>query len=557
MVNYDIPWNPNRLEQRMGRVHRYGQQNEVHIYNLVATDTREGRILDKLFNKLDTIKTHLGTDRVFDVIGDVLPGKSLEDLIVEAITNKRSMDEILKDFDRITDEEALKKLKEATMEGLATRHIDLTKILGETREAKENRLIPEYIEKFFLRVAEKLGIRVEKRADGMYRVTTVPYDMRRVSFEFKTKYGEPYREYGKLSFVKEEAFRKQAEFVAPGHPLLESAVETILQNHGIDLEKGAVFEDPSGIMNGFVWFIECELNDGGGHIAGRRIYATYQDSKGLMKPVSPSILWDLKPSSGRSSQRVTVESAFEEKIIAYAIESIVPSYLDELNAQRLHDAEIKRKYGIKSLEFLIGESEAKLIDYEVRRARGESIPDITIQNEQRNKEELTRKRRQLEKQIEAETHLLPSPPKILGVTSVVPRLTVDEFKRDEEIERIGMRIAMDFETSEGRMPEDVSTQNLGFDIKSFSQEAIRYIEVKARGGEGRIALTPNEWLMANRLREEYWLYVVTKAASSPELYVIQNPTSKLKPSEEIEIVRYVVDDWKNCAEKIGSGDRTP
>jgi hypothetical protein len=553
MVNYDIPWNPNRLEQRMGRVHRYGQQNEVHIYNLVAIDTREGKILDKLFDKLETIRMHLGSDRVFDVLGDVLPGKSLEDLIVEAITNKRSMEDILKDFDRVTDEEAIKKLKEATMEGLATRHIDLTKILGETRQAKENRLIPEYIEKFLLRASEKLGIRVEKRADGLYRIPSIPYDMRRVTFEFKTKYGEPYREYSKLSFVKEEAFRRQAEFIAPGHPLLETAVERIFQDYGIDLEKGAVFEDPSGVVDGFVWFIQCEMNDGGGNTAGKRIYAIHQGAHGEIRAVSPSILWDLKPSSGHSSHAFTADRTFEEKIVAYAIESIVPTYLDELKAQRQHDAEIKRKYGIKSLEFLIGESEAKLIDYEVRRARGETIPDIAIQNEQRNKEELNRKKQQLERQIEAEIHLLPSPPKIIGVAVVVPRLTVDELKQDKEIEEIGMRIAMDFESSQGRLPEDVSAQNLGFDIKSSSQEAIRYIEVKARAKEGKIALTPNEWLMANRLGEEYWLYVVAKAASTPELYIIQNPASKLKPSEEVEIVRYVIDEWKSYAEKIRSG----
>src|SRR3989337_2190859 len=90
MVNYDIPWNPNRLEQRMGRIHRYGQSNEVHIYNLVAVDTREGKILERLFDKLNKIKEQLGSDRVFDVIGDILPGKSLKDLILEAISNKRS-----------------------------------------------------------------------------------------------------------------------------------------------------------------------------------------------------------------------------------------------------------------------------------------------------------------------------------------------------------------------------------------------------------------------------------------------------------------------------------
>ena len=149
MVNYDIPWNPNRLEQRMGRIHRYGQRNEVYIYNLVAADTLEGQILERLFVKLKRMKEQLGSDRVFDVIGDVLSGQSLKDLIMDAIANRRSMEEILAEMELTPDEEALRKVKEASMEALATRHIDLSRIAGEQRSAKENRLVPEYIEKFF------------------------------------------------------------------------------------------------------------------------------------------------------------------------------------------------------------------------------------------------------------------------------------------------------------------------------------------------------------------------------------------------------------------------
>ncbi len=165
MVNYDIPWNPNRLEQRMGRIHRYGQRHEVHIYNLIAAQTREGKILEKLFEKLDSIRESLGSDRVFDVIGDIIPGKSLKDLIVGALSNERTMDDILRDFDRTPDQELIQRVKEATMEGLATRNIDFTRILGEERIAKENRLVPEYIERFFLRATKKLrcSVREKKR----------------------------------------------------------------------------------------------------------------------------------------------------------------------------------------------------------------------------------------------------------------------------------------------------------------------------------------------------------------------------------------------------------
>jgi len=555
MVNYDIPWNPNRLEQRMGRIHRYGQQYEAHIHNLVAVDTREGRILEKLFNKLDIIRMHLGSDRVFDVIGDVLPGKNLQDLIIEAITNKRSMDDILKDFERITDEEAIKRVKEASLEGLATKHIDLSRLLGEARIAKENRLVPEYIEKFFLKASDKMGIKVEKRKDDFWRISNVPYQFRNLPFEFGIRFGPVFREYTKFSFEKEQAFKGQAEFVAPGHPLLESVVERIFEEYRDEIEKGAVFLDPSGSMNGFIWFMEGQINDGSGSVAGKRIFALYQDGKNNIRQVSPSILWDMKPHHTSAVREVQNIELSEDLILAFAVEKVLPGYLEELKRQREHDAEIKRKYGIRSLQELILQSESKLLDYETRKAKGEAIPEVTILNERRNREDLERKKAQLERQIESEVNLLPSPPKVLGVVSVLPKVPTDDMLRtDKEIEEIGMKLAMEFELAQGRNPEDVSAQNLGFDIRSKApDETFRYIEVKARAREGKIALTPNEWLMAHRLENESWLYVITNVGTTPELYTIQNPAEKLKPAEEVEVVRYIVTDWKNVAtrERIG------
>ena len=137
MVNYDLPWNPNRLEQRMGRIHRYGQPKEVHIYNLVAEDTVEGEVLRRLFEKLEQIRKAMGSDRVFDVIQEVLSGASLADLIMEAITGRRTLEEIAAEIERIPNEEAILRAKEAAQEALALRHIDLSGIVGEERKARE------------------------------------------------------------------------------------------------------------------------------------------------------------------------------------------------------------------------------------------------------------------------------------------------------------------------------------------------------------------------------------------------------------------------------------
>jgi len=558
MVNYDIPWNPNRLEQRMGRVHRYGQQHEVHIYNLVAIDTREGRILEKLFEKLSKIKEHLGSDRVFDVIGEVLVGKNLKDLIVDAISNRRTMEDILKDFERIPDEEAIKKVKEASLEALATRHIDLTRILGEQRKAKENRLVPEYVEEFFKRSAKALNIKIDKRPDGFWHISSVPFEVRNQPYEFKIKFGEVQKEYSKISFDKEKAFKGQAEFVAMGHPLLEACVEKILDQYSEIASQGATFLDPEGKRDGIIWFLEAEIKDGNNQIAGKRLLAVYQKAQGngqALSLINPAILWDLKPLNNKEIGKENrndfqVDILDTDQIKAFLVTQGLEEYKKELLGRRQRDAEIKRKYGIRSLESMILDSEAKITDYETRRMKGENIPEATIQNEIRKKEDLERKRNRLEKDIEAETHLYPTEPKIIGAIRVIPGKSPGEMISNEEIEQLGMEFVMKYEVSQGRLPEDVHLENLGYDIRSQEEGgSIRYIEVKARAKEGSIALTPNEWLMAHRLRDEYWLYVVPNVSRDPELFIIQNPADHLKPEEEVSIVRYIIKDWKSKSVK--------
>jgi superfamily II DNA or RNA helicase len=548
MVNYDIPWNPNRLEQRMGRIHRYGQQKEVHIYNLVAADTREGKVLEALFRKLERIQNALGSDRVFDIIGEVIPGRSLKELIVEAIANRRTLDDIVAEIEAMPDEEAVRKAREAVLEGLATRHIDLQRVLGEDRRAREHRLMPEYIERFFQRACEFLNIPLERRRDGLWRVPNVPYEIRNVPQDFRHRFGEVFREYGKLAFDKATARRQDAVFIAPGHPLLEAVIERLLTECADDLCRGAVFVDPDGRLDGWLLFLEGEVRDGTNQVAGKRIFALYRSVGGDVRLINPSVLWDLKPYA---KQQEIESQVPENDVIAYAVEHVLEPYRAELLKERERMAAIKRKYGLRSLEQMILESEAKLIEYETRRVKGENLPEVELLNEQRRKEELEMRKRALEEEIRRETSLLPSTPKILGVVRVLPQPTADQSMRsDAEIEAIGMHVAMQYEREHGRNPEDVSAENVGYDIRSTSPLGeVRYIEVKARATTGAIVLTPNEWLMAQRLGNEYWLYVVENAATQPRLRIIQNPAAKLQPEEVVEVVRYVVKNWKEVSDE--------
>jgi len=548
MVNYDIPWNPNRLEQRMGRIHRYGQQKEVRTYNLVAADTREGKVLEALFRKLERIQAELGSDRVFDVVGEVMPGRSLKELIVEAIANRRTLEEIIAEIEAVRDEEAVRKVQEAESEGLAVRHIDLQRVLGEDRRARENRLVPEYIERFFERACKFLNIPLERRRDGLWRVPSVPYEIRHVSHDFRHRFGEVFPEYSKLAFDKATARRQEAIFVAPGHALLEAVIERLLAACAEDLRRGAVFADPDGRLDGWLFFLEGELRDGTNQVAGKRIFAIYRSVGGDVRLINPSVLWDLKPYA---KQQEIESQVPENDVIAYAVEHVLESYRTELLKERERIATIKRKYGLRSLEQMILESEAKLIEYETRRAKGENLSEMQLTNEQRWKEELEARKQALEEEIRRETSLLPSTPNILGVVRVLPQPAADQSMRsDAEIEAIGMQVAMQYEREHGRLPEDVSAENLGYDIRSTSPNGeVRYIEVKARAATGPIALTPNERLMAQRLGEEYWLYIVENAASQPRPHTIQNPAAKLQFEEVVDVVRYVVKGWQEATDE--------
>jgi hypothetical protein len=495
------------------------------------------------------MREHLGSDRVFDVIGDVLPGVSLKELILEAIANKRTMEDILKDIDRIPDEEALKRVKEASMEALATKHIDLSRIMGEERVALENRLVPEYIEEFFKKSADVFGIKLQNAGEKLWRVSGVPFEIRNQSYDFKLKYGSVGQNYSLISFNKKVAFNKSSEFVAMGHPLMEAVVEALFNKFQREVDKGAVFIDPEGKKNGLLWFLEAEILDGAGKIAGRRLFTVYQDITSGLSLISPAILWDLKPANA-SIIRETI-AVDKDAVSVFVVTNGLEQYKKGLLEDRKKDAGIKKKYGLHSLDVFILKSDQKLADYITRRMKGEDIPEPTLVNEQRKKDDYSKKKQRLEVEIENETHLLTREPRILSVARVVPSESLSEYmKSDPEVERIGMEVTKKYEQDHGRVPVDVSMQNLGYDIRSSAGEhEYRYIEVKARAGMGYLALTPNEWLMAQRLGDEYWLYIVANAANKPELYMIQNPATKLKPDEEVSIVRYIVKDWKNTAKR--------
>ncbi len=545
MINYDIPWNPVKLEQRIGRLHRYGQQKDVFFFNLVADDTREGMVLIKMLEKIEEIRRAMGSDRVFDVIGDIFMDINLSQLIIEAITNTRSRDDIIKYVDIRIDNAYIEKLRNMADESLATRYIDFTRIKEMTEKAKEQRLIPEYVEEFFKKAFQKLNGKFNKKND-VISIESIPWEIRKIADEVnhKLRYGSMLRSYPKATFDKDFAFKNpEVEFISFGHPLLEAIIEWIHRNYVPKIQKGAVFQDPSGKYHGVIWFFEGEVCDGKGDIAGKRILALYDDGKEL-REINPTIILDLIPCDTPQIVSPPLNREKAELLINHAIEK----YKQELLQERIKQSEIKRKYGVKSLEHLIQDLDCDIHEL-MKKENEESIIRLHIENKEKQKKSYEEQKAKLEKEIEQEKQLSYTPPKFLTAIYVQPTPSTESVS-NEEIEKIGMQIAMQYEKEHGREPEDVSKENLGYDIRSVSKDndkEVRYIEVKAKSQEGHIELTPNEWLKAKRFKTQYWLYIVINAHTQPTLYLINNPAETLTPEEKIEVVRFLIplSEWKN------------
>lgn len=547
MINYDIPWNPNRLEQRMGRIHRYGQTKEVFIHNLVNMDTREGKVLIRLFEKLEEMRKALGKDKVFDVIGEIIDDNDFAKVVVEAAVNARSIDEILKDIDSKFDQAKLEEIKQIIeKESLVTHAIDYDGVKQLTQKSREERLVPEYIEEFFKKAFEKAGGKVEKVSDGVLRVKYVPEKIRAVADDenFKIYIGNVEKSYSAITFYKEVVKSRKAEFVSFGHPLFEATLRWVRKEFGKVLQDGATFYDTNGVLgkSGYLLFYDGAIKDGTGQIAGRRLFTVFYPNQGEPSFVSPTILWDLDYNFKDNSFQTQTEplETVKQKSASIVIQKL-KEFKEEIQQERNRQADIKERYGAKSLELLIERLDDDILKLYGRKDAGEPV-DIVIHNKEEQKKKYEINLKDLRDRIKREQSLTIVSPQLIGIARVVCLKDKDELRSDKEIERAGMDFVMSYEISCGRQPVDVSSYNLGYDIKSTDKDGnTRYIEVKARAEEGKIFLTNNELFAARKFGDDYYLYVVFNATTNPKLNIIQNPASRLDLHEAIGVVGYFVD----------------
>ena len=565
MINYDLPWNPSRLEQRMGRIHRYGQKYEVFIYNLAATSTREGMVLHALLNKLERMREGLGNDRVFDVVDQLLEGVPLEQLIRDALARRLTFEEVrdrvLAQFDRGQED----RLGAATLAGLATRYIDLSRVQADRQQSAEMRLIPAYIRAFFTQALQTLAPgRLERRDDGFWRIAYVPAALRELPEAIRRRYGQPAESYPAVTFNKDDPrHHHHLTFIGPGQALFEAVLHHIHSRFGPDLGQGAVLLDATGQAEGLLWLLVGKVEDGLGRVAGQRLFAIFQPlDEGPWVEVSPARLLDFEPPDEVPplSQDYRQRLGEPEAVVEWSLDHILDPYLAALQTRREAETTIIRDYLRRSFDVLIARSQSKLMAYE-QRATGGADMELSIQEERRHLDDLRRRQTTRLAEVERAAVLSLSAPEVIGVAAIVPGPVsgADDgavgisagMRRNDEVEEAAMKFAIDYEVGRGWAVEDVHAEGRGYDLLSRGPDSeVRYIEVKGRAAAGAVELSANEWLKAEQLGQDYWLYIVTGAVQSPSLHRVQDPFHRLAEQDVVPHVRYQLTQsgWHRAAE---------
>ncbi|MDQ6947140.1 MAG: DUF3883 domain-containing protein, partial [Actinomycetota bacterium] len=564
MINYDIPWNPNRLEQRMGRIHRIGQKFDVTVFNFVADNTVEGRILLRLLTKLDEIRRAMGSDRVFDVVGTLLKlnDVNLEDMLREAAYTPSRLEEYEAQIERISPE-VLDRYEELTGMALATRQVALDRVRPKDWRSEERRLMPEYVERFFLRAAERVKLRVETRADSLWRVDHVPQRLRAPSLQSVQRFGPPAVTYKKLTFRKEHLSQDRnldAELLSPGHPLFAATEDVLDELLRRVRQSTAGFIDPSAASAYRLHFFELrvmgELPAGPGSVsrptaAHAELAVALEHERGSFELASPDILHDLTPLMALPPGLELPSPDDYRRAERWLQVTRTTDLVRSLRGARAREIQIRREYLERSFHELVKQRRNEWAGLAARVAGGDEDFKLARDTAQRALEETERRREHKLTELRHLEVLRPGPATYLGSAIVVPVSDPDVARiarADPEVERSAVEVAMAYERDHGWRPLYVGDfkDGSGFDIRSISpldidgRRSVRRIEVKGRGGtDATVVLTPNEWTQARRHRETYWLYVVTACNSgAPHLLRVQDPFGSLeRQAQRLTVVK--------------------
>ena len=544
LFNYDIPWNPNRLEQRMGRIHRYGQVRDCLIFNFVATNTIEGRVLNRLLDKLQEIRDALDDDAVFNVVGEVLPAAQVERVLRDYYAGKLGdtdlEDRMLKDVD----EGRFRAICQTALEGLASKRLNLEMLVERRARAREQRVVPENIARFMQECAQDaaLSLKPLARLAHTFDPGRTPTALKRHELADDWKLPQLVARYPRLSTDRETADANHLEWVTPGHPLFEA-----LRRHGLHaaqraFARGACFYSLSHETPARFDVYRARVVDGLGRTINERLFAVEVSEDGERRQCDPHYLRNLIPAE-TPDPLPTVASGPETT--AWLMESALTPFLEKIRTERAEEidriaehVELSLTEVLHRLDQEIGRANDDVNSgkpgAEGRLAQAETRHADTLARRDKRRDELRRERAVTLQGVErlASALILPH-----------PECETPELKRlrpDPNTEMTAMRVVMEHEAARGCKVRDVHERNLGYDITSLDPDSgeLRLIEIKGLAAStGPIILTPNERRVAEDRPDCYWLYVVTDCASEPKLRKpLRNPAKS--PWREVTKVQH-------------------
>jgi len=524
LFNYDIPWNPNRLEQRMGRIHRYGQLHDCLIFNFVATNTIEGRVLNRLLGKLQEIRDALDDDAVFNVVGEVLPAAQVDRVLRDYYAGKLGEadleDRMLKDVD----EGRFRSICQTALEGLASKKLNLDMLVERRARAKAQRVVPENIARFMQECAKETSFSLNPvpRLYHTFDHGRTPQDLKQYEYNGEWKLPPLSVSYTSLATDRETADQNNLEWVTPGHSLFEALRRHALHLAQDSFSRGACFYSLSHEMPVRIDVYRARIVDGLGRTIHERLFAVELSDEGEPLLRDPQILRDLTPAEAPDAFPAP---ASVPEATAWLMENTLTPFLEEIRCERSAEIEriaehvemsltevllrVDQEIGRANEDVQTSKSgaEGRLAQAETRHA------DVWARRDRR-RDELNRERAVTLQGVErlASALVLPHPER---EASEVKRL-----QPNPETEMIAMRVVMEHEAARGCQVRDVHQDNLGYDLTSLDLESgeLRLIEVKGLAATtGSIVLTPNERRVAEDRPDCYWLYVVTGCASEPTL----------------------------------------
>jgi superfamily II DNA or RNA helicase/DNA-binding XRE family transcriptional regulator len=550
MINYDIPWNPARLEQRMGRLHRFGQQHaDVRIFNFVADKTREGDVLLTLLRKLEEARRDLCTDKVFDVVGQQLQDIKIRDLLLESLTEPESDGWRKKLEARLATKElrtAIEKLREQS-----SKYGDVGKRIGQLKaeiEAEDfTHLLPAYVQNFVEKAAPHLGLKLDGDLTTAARVTYDASSSRWLDRVLaRLPNGLPDYLSVRRDFSLGDVLASKVAFLRPGDPFFEAICDEVSERFARDVARGALLCDPTSETPYGVGVYVCQVGEletsaarGSQARLERRLIAIKWDEEGRFDVCAPNHLLALHAvglaglhKAGRLLYQPDEQIARADQYAKSVAEATVLNQIRVVARAEVESrlGDIARGFDFRSAE--LAERRAEL-SRKLREAGENPKTRIELDHVKADQGRLTEERAAALLREQRRVDLLDIVQfQRIAIGLVLPDPSPEAKEvYDKNIEAIAVRVARNFEVDRFRARVlDVSSPALarGYDLESYRPDKPPIcIEVKGRAGRGSVQLTENEWPTAANVRDRYWLYVVVDCATNPVLYRVQDPAFKL------------------------------